>query len=93
MTTDALKKANRLQRLNPKAWIGFPVGYDSSNIYRIWNPKLNKVFRTRDVMFNEGSIYDGDREAQQGGLEELQSIISHIEEPKSESEETLIVTD
>ena len=35
LTTETLKKANRLQRLNPKAWIGYLVGYDSTNIYRI----------------------------------------------------------
>ena len=33
MTTDALKKANRLQRFNPKAWIGYLVGYNSTNVY------------------------------------------------------------
>ena len=35
MTTTAQKKQQRLQRLNPKAWIGFLIGYNSSNIYRI----------------------------------------------------------
>jgi Reverse transcriptase (RNA-dependent DNA polymerase) len=88
MTTDALKKANRLKRLNPKAWIGFLVEYDSSNIYRIWNPKLNKVFRTRDVIFNEDAIFDGDKTAQQQELDELQTTISRIEEPDADSEET-----
>jgi hypothetical protein len=33
MTTDALKKVNRLQRFNPKAWIGYLVGYDLTNVY------------------------------------------------------------
>src|SRR5436190_18833091 len=42
MTTDALKKTNCLQRLNPKAWIGYLIGYSSTNIYRIWIPQLNK---------------------------------------------------
>jgi len=35
LTSDALKKSNRLQRLNLKAWIGYLVGYSSTNIYRI----------------------------------------------------------
>ena len=43
MTTDALKKVNRLQRFNPNAWIGYLVGYDSTNVYRVWNPIINKV--------------------------------------------------
>jgi hypothetical protein len=63
MTTDTLKKANRLQRFNPKAWIGYLVGYNSTNVYRIWNPVLNKVIVTRDVIFNEQETFNGDLEA------------------------------
>ena len=43
MTTDALKKANCLQRFNLNAWIGYLVGYDLTNVYRVWNPIKNKV--------------------------------------------------
>ena len=35
LTSDTLKKSNRLQRLNPKAWIRYLIGYSSTNIYRI----------------------------------------------------------
>jgi hypothetical protein len=84
MITDAMKKAKRVQRLKPKAWIGYLVGYDSTNIYRIWNPQLNKVFRTREVTFNEDSIFDGKKEDQQIENDQLQTIISSIEEPGSE---------
>jgi hypothetical protein len=93
MTIDAMKKANRLQRLKPKAWIGFLVGYDSTNIYRIWNPQLNKVFRTREVTFNEESIFDRGKEAKQTELDisKLQTVISSIEEP--EPEEIISATD
>jgi len=59
MTTAAKRKEQRLQRLNPKAWIGYLVGYTSSNIYRIWVPLLNKVIFTRDVIFNEDDVFDG----------------------------------
>jgi hypothetical protein len=44
-----LTKKERLKRLNPRNWIGYLVGYDSTNIYRVWNPKSNRVVRTRDV--------------------------------------------
>jgi hypothetical protein len=84
MTTDAMKKASRLQRLKPKVWIGYLVGYDSTNIYRIWNPQLNKVFRTREVTFNEDSVYNEERKATQVELDKLQSIISNIEELENE---------
>jgi len=59
MTTAAKRKEERLQRLDPKAWIGYLVGYTSSNIYRIWVPLLNKVIFTRDVIFNEDEVFDG----------------------------------
>jgi hypothetical protein len=60
----ATKTLNRLQRLNPKAWIGqsgYLVGYDSTNKFRIWNPLLNRVLvvSTRDVIFDENSVFDG----------------------------------
>ena len=35
MTSEAQQKVNRKMRLKPKGWIGFLVGYRSSNIYRI----------------------------------------------------------
>ena len=84
MTTDAKKKTNRLQRLNPRTWIGYLIGYDSTNIYRIWNPVLNKVFRTRDVILNEDVVFDGKKENPEIRLDRLQSTIQEIEEPEAE---------
>ena len=34
------------------------MGYDSTNIYRIWIPSKNKVISTRDVTFDESESYD-----------------------------------
>ena len=59
MTARALKKALRLKRFEPKAWIGYLIGYDSTNVYRIWNPIENKVIRSRDVIFDESTVFDG----------------------------------
>ena len=59
MTTTAKRKQQRLKRLDPKAWIGYLVGYTSSNIYRIWVLLLNKVISIRDVIFNEEEVFDG----------------------------------
>ena len=73
MNTDALKKANRLDRLKSRAWIGYLVGYDSTNVYRIWNPVFNKVTRTRDVIFDERSVFDGDIEAAKLELKKAQT--------------------
>jgi hypothetical protein len=59
LTAAAQLKQKRLKRFDPKAWIGYLVGYDSSNVYRIWNPALNKVVSTRDVIFDETSTFSG----------------------------------
>jgi hypothetical protein len=46
------------EKLQPRAHIGYLVGYDSTNIYRIWIPSRNKVIRTRDVTFREDLFFD-----------------------------------
>ncbi|KAL2137577.1 hypothetical protein VTI28DRAFT_8991 [Corynascus sepedonium] len=72
MTTTAMRKEQRLKRFNPKAWIGYLVGYTSSNTYRIWNPLLNKIVVMRDVVFNEQETFSG-------RLEELRDDIKEID--------------
>jgi hypothetical protein len=62
LTMEYLKKEKRLHRFNPKAWLGYLVGYDSTNVYRIWNPIKNTVIRSRDVIFNEDQVFDGNLE-------------------------------
>lgn len=48
----------RKQKLEPRAHIGYLVGYDSTNIFRIWIPSRHKVICSRDVFFDEQSLYD-----------------------------------
>jgi hypothetical protein len=80
MTDDTHRGKARLQRLDPKAWIGYLVGYRSSNIYRIWIPPLGKVISTRDVVFNEDSIFDGRIEDLRDSLmhNTLKEIATHV---------------
>src|SRR6266702_2910298 len=52
------KRIKKGDKLTPRALIGHLVGYDLTNIYRIWIPSLNKVIRTRDVTFDRNSFYD-----------------------------------
>lgn len=47
----------RLDKVDTRVWIGYLVGYEASNIYRIWNPSTNRVFKARDVHFDENSLY------------------------------------
>ncbi|SLM36894.1 Ribonuclease H-like domain [Lasallia pustulata] len=44
-------------KLTERAHIGHLVGYDSTNIFRIWIPSQRKIIRTRDVTFNETAFY------------------------------------
>jgi len=59
MTSDAQLKKKRLSKLDPRAHIGYLVGYDSTNIYRIWIPYKGIVISTRDIIFNKKTFFDG----------------------------------
>lgn len=52
------KHIPRMKKLQERAHIGYLVGYDSSNIFRIWIPSRHKVIRTRDVVFDDDSFYN-----------------------------------
>jgi len=58
LTTKVKRGKERKRKLKPRAHIGYLVGYDSTNIFRIWVPALSKVIRTRDVTFNEDLFFD-----------------------------------
>ena len=45
-------------KLDPRLHIGHLVGYDSTNIFRIWVPSRNKVIWIRDVTFDNNLFYD-----------------------------------
>jgi hypothetical protein len=44
-------KLKRGKKLESRALIRQLVGYDSTNIYRVWMPAVGRVLRTRDVVF------------------------------------------
>lgn len=83
MTPDAQLKRNRLKKLDPRAYIGYLVGYDSTNIYRVWVPQIKKVIATRDVIFNEYQDYAKGRDPQ---VEEIEALLTQIELPQQQSE-------
>jgi len=56
-----IKNRPKKEKLVPKAEIGYLVGYDSTNIYRIWIPSRDVVVLSRDVTFNETVMYDPQR--------------------------------
>ncbi|KAI3120209.1 hypothetical protein CBS147326_9557 [Penicillium roqueforti] len=55
------KKTTASHKLEPRAGIGYLIGYEAHNIWRIWNPKAKpkwSVFRARDVVFDESRKYE-----------------------------------
>jgi hypothetical protein len=56
-----IKNRPKKEKLVPKAEIGYLVGYDSTNIYRIWIPSRDVIVSSRDVTFNETVMYDPQR--------------------------------
>src|SRR5437764_2607650 len=52
------EKIPRTQKLAPRAEIGYLIGYDSTNIFRIWIPKKGEVRRSRDVIFDENTLFN-----------------------------------
>jgi hypothetical protein len=85
-TSTYLAKKERLKRLHPRNWIGYLVGYDSTNIYRVWNPKSNRVVRTRDVIFDEDCIFPGSIEQLKDELrdiklDDLQQLLNRVDMP------------
>lgn len=86
MTDDTKRGKSKLQRLDPKAWIGYLVGYRSSNIWRIWIPSLAKTISTRDAIFDEDTVFSGKTEdltdnLMHNTLEEIATWIRTVELP------------
>ncbi|RYP45902.1 hypothetical protein DL768_007806 [Monosporascus sp. mg162] len=60
--TEAVRRgAERLKKMDPRAYIGYLVGYVASNIYRVWVPLQQRVITVRDVTFDETKKYRGDQ--------------------------------
>ena len=86
----------RTKKLQPRAHIGYLVGYESSNIYRVWIPSERKVILTRDVTFDETLFYDSKEKDLAGQLQERsETLVQTVDVPTStrQSEVTLSDTD
>ena len=76
----------KLNKLDPRASIGYLVGYDSTNIFRIWVPSQQKVIRTRDVQFDESIMYNP-HYIDPPLSENTQKVLQMIEIPPSGTDE------
>lgn len=91
MTVTAMRKEERLKRFNPKCWIGYLVGYTSSNTFRIWNPIKNTVVVMREVIFNEQETFSGKLEdlrddIREVDLDELSTLLKEYALPDPQSD-------
>ena len=77
-----IPKIPRLEKLAARANIGYLVGYNSTNIFRIWIPSLHKVIATRDVTFDELTQYEPIELNKEDKLQ-IKEIIEVIEMPTS----------
>jgi len=59
MTSDAQLKKKRLSKLDLRAHISYLIGYNSTNIYRIWILYKGIIISTRDVIFNKKTFFNG----------------------------------
>ena len=78
----------RTYKHKARAWVGFLVGYNSTNIYRIWNPVTGQTLAMRDVIFNEDERYSGNPEDLKDDVlklttTELQTLLEELREPEA----------
>jgi hypothetical protein len=48
----------KTDKFDPRALKGYLVGFEASNIYRVWIPATDRVVRTRDVKIDESKRYE-----------------------------------
>jgi hypothetical protein len=89
MTAEAQLKKEKLWKLNPRAHIGYLVGYDSTNIYKIWVPHRGEIISTCDVRFDESLSFDGKKTP----IELVQSINDLVHQVKIPDEEKQYLLD
>ena len=78
----------RKKKLDPRAHIGYLVGYDSTNIFRIWIPSRGKVIRIRDVTFKDDLLYHpSDLDIGAVVREEAEKLVETLELPEFQVEQ------
>ena len=78
------------RKLDAKAHIGYLVGYESTNIYRIWIPHKRKVISARDVIFNKDEVWDGRPvRLSPAEIQELNEAVEVVEVPQADEQEDI----
>jgi hypothetical protein len=62
--------------------IGHLVGFNSTNIFRIWLPTIGRVIRTRDVVFLRDKLCDGKGQyAEKSHIREVAEVLDIEDTP------------
>lgn len=69
-----IKKQDKLEKLQARAHIGYLVGYQSTNVFRIWIPTLRTVISTRDVVFDTTKRYNPQDDQSTASIEVVRTI-------------------
>ena len=70
-------------KLDPQAHIGYLIGYNSINIYRIWIPYKGIIISTRDVIFNKTTFFNGKQtNLSDKFIAEMDILIKKVKLPK-----------
>jgi len=84
-----LKNEDRVSRkTSPRTHIGYLIGYEGSNIYRIWVPSKAAVIRTRDVEFKEDEFFNPNTEQHPEDPINIYRLEEPSPEPIPEAEDT-----
>jgi hypothetical protein len=54
-------RANRLRKLDPRSNVGYLVGYNFTNIYKIWIPHTGRMISIRNVILMNQSCLTAER--------------------------------
>ena len=78
----------RKAKFEPRAQVGYLVGMEASNIYRIWIPTTNRIIRSRDVRIDESKRYQSPEtpvhliisQAQKDRFQQVQDLLDNLQD-------------
>ena len=86
MIKNTQEKKKRKWKLNFRTYIDYLVGYDFTNIFRIWISFKGKMISTRDVLFYEQIFFNGKPDNLIPQMfEEMDSLITKIQLPETQA--------
>lgn len=72
------KKLRTADKLEARTFVGYLVGYDSTNIFRIWLPKTGRVIRVRDVIFKRETLFNNKTVAEKEAISKEDVEALHV---------------